>query len=394
MIEADISNYYERFAELKNYVGWTEKDQALVTACKPLVEPRFEPMIDDFYSTIQGTPNAMQVITGGDEQIQRLKQTLVIWVDQLFEGPYDENYVLRRLKVGTRHVEIGLDQVYTNVAMSRLRNQITTAIMENWTGERGELTTAVNAVNKLIDLDLAVIEDAYQIAFTSARRKEERYATIGKISGGIAHEVRNPLNVIKTSIYFLQNAKESTPKEKLEKHLARVAQAVDDANKIVSALSQFARLPSPALSPVSIHEIVSDAVEKNSLSVPVKVSIDCTLNDDQVLGESAQLLIAFGNLIRNALQAVGSDGEVTIKLCEINGKKSVVVRDNGNGISAEDLARITDPLFSTKTKGLGLGLAITKAILDSHQAELVVDSEVGEGTEFKVLFPFREPVSA
>lgn len=397
MIAADISDYYSRFLEIARYVDWSEEDSARILAAKPLVEPAFGAMVDDFYGAIQQTPAAMGVITGGETQIQRLKSTLLDWIDQMFGGSYDETYVIRRLRVGTRHVELGLDQIFVNSAMARLRQRINDAVMRGWDGGREELVATMHSINRMLDLDLALIQDAYQMSFTKMHKSMERYATIGKISGGIAHEVRNPLNVMKTSVYFLQHANEATPQEKIEKHLARIGAAVEDANQIVSALSEFARLPTPALNALSIRQIVSEALEKSRLVAEpraVRISLECTLADDRVLGESAQLLIAFGNLIRNAFQAVDADGEIRIRICEINGKKSVVIRDNGAGIKKEDLSRIADPLFSTKPKGLGLGLAITKAILDSHKAELNVESEPGVGSEFQVSFPLREATIA
>ena len=118
----------------------------------------------------------------------------------------------------------------------------------------------------------------------------------------------------------------------------------------------------------------------------------CSWSDDYILGESAQLLIAFGNLIRNACHAVNYEGEVEIVVGERNGKKMVAIKDNGIGIEEKNIKRILEPPFTTKPKGIGLGLAITKAILDSHHAELTVDSKVGQGSEFAVLFPIREEV--
>lgn len=393
MIEADISDYYSRFQELAKYVGWQVEDATRIQAVKPIVEPRFEFIIDDFYEVIRQTPATMSVITGGELQINRLKQTLINWIDQLFSGKYDEVYVIQRLRVGTRHVEIGLDQIFVNAAMSRLRSHVIESIVESMVADQQLLAPTLQSVNRMIDLDLAVIQDAYQISFTALQKKNERYTTIGKISGGIAHEIRNPLNVIQTSVYFLQHASENIPPEKSAKHLSRISTAVEDANKIVSALSEFARLPQPSLTELSMKQVVGEAMEKSlliPLPHPIKVSLECEVSDDQVLGESSQLLIAFGNLIRNALQAVDADGEVRISIRELDGKKSVVIKDNGNGIEKTDLPRISDPLFSTKSKGLGLGLAITKAILDAHKAELAVDSEIGVGSEFRVSFPIRE----
>ncbi len=389
-------SYFERYRQLQAYVGWSPADATRIASAKQLVAPSFPEMIDDFYATIKRTDNAVKVLTGGDTQIKRLKQSLTSWINQLFDGNFDEVYVDQRLRVGHRHVEIGLDQVYTNVALSRLRSSINQTVISKWRGDQTELAETITSVNRIMDLDLAVIEDAYQIAHTKRQKQEERYATIGKVSGGIAHEVRNPLNIMKTSIYYLKNAKNISD-EKRDKHISRIEAAIDDSNQIVSALSEFARLPEPNLTAISIEKIVQEAISKNVLPEEppkerMRFSVACSLSDDNILGESAQLLIAFGNLIRNACHAVNYEGEVEIVVGERNGKKMVAIKDNGIGIEEKNIKRILEPLFTTKPKGIGLGLAITKAILDSHHAELTVDSKVGQGSEFAVLFPIREEV--
>lgn len=394
MPEKVEESYFDRYRQLQTYVGWSEQDAVRVNRAKPLVAAQFPAMIDDFYAAIKQTQDALKVLTGGDTQINRLKQSLLVWIDQLFNGTYDETYVQQRLRVGHRHVEIGLDQVYTNVALSRLRCAINRNVISNWGQKQTDLAETIISVNRILDLDLAVIEDAYQIAHTKRQKQEERYATIGKISGGIAHEIRNPLNIMKTSIYYLKNA-QNISDEKREKHTSRIEAAIDDSNQIVSALSEFARLPEPKLAPVSIEKLIQEAISKSVLPEEppqneMRISVACSLADDNILGESAQLLIAFGNLIRNACHAVNFEGEVKISIGERNGKKRVAIKDNGTGIEEANLKRILEPLFTTKPKGIGLGLAITKAIFDAHRAELTVESKVGEGSEFAVLFPIRE----
>lgn len=386
-------DYFRRYCSLKEYVGWSERDRENVLSVKTIVEPEFATMVDDFYQAIERTPSAMKVLTGGKAQIARLKKSLMIWLDQLFSGVYDQKYVMQRLQVGRRHVEIGLDQVYTNVALSRLRSQIHATLVRHWSQSQQALGECLNSVNRLLDLDLSLIEDAFQMAFAKRQKREERYATIGKVSGGIAHEIRNPLNVIQTSIYFLLNAN-SIGEEKRIKHLERIDGAIKSANNIVSALSDFARLPEPRLMPQSIRKIVDDAIRMHVPAEPsggaANVVVENHLEDDSILGESAQLMIAFGNLIRNALQAIGPNGEVRVRTEDRGGKKTLVISDNGTGISRENLDSILEPLFTTKPRGIGLGLAITKAILSAHQAELTVSSIEGEGSEFAVLFPIRE----
>src|SRR5438105_97127 len=106
---------FQRYQELQRYVGLTADDAQRIQSVAGLLEPRLPAMIDDFYAEIERQPKAMKVITGGQAQINRLKETLLKWLQELLAGPYESAYVERRWKVGWRHVEIGLDQVYTNV---------------------------------------------------------------------------------------------------------------------------------------------------------------------------------------------------------------------------------------------------------------------------------------
>ncbi len=127
--------FHDRYRELQSYVGWSDDDvRRIVAAARPL-EPHLSVLIDDFYAEIERHPNASKVITGGEAQIQRLKGTLLAWVRDLLGGRYDSAYVDRRWRVGWRHVEIGLDQVYTNVALSRLRTGLSRTLHETWEGD-------------------------------------------------------------------------------------------------------------------------------------------------------------------------------------------------------------------------------------------------------------------
>src|SRR4051812_47791494 len=173
----DASRRFERYRELQAYVGWTGEDEARIVAAAPLLEPYFAGLIDDFYDEIERHPDARKVITGGAPQIERLKGTLTRWIRELFAGRYDAEYVARRWRGGWRHLEIGLDQVFTNVALSRLRTGLMDALHEEWTGEAGGLRETIRSLNKRLDLDLAIIEDAYQASSMARLQRTERLAT-------------------------------------------------------------------------------------------------------------------------------------------------------------------------------------------------------------------------
>ncbi|HMF18890.1 MAG TPA: protoglobin domain-containing protein [Gemmataceae bacterium] len=183
ILDMNADALFRRYQELQRYVNWKADDAALVTELSATVEPLFPALVDDFYAEIQKHPDALKVITGGQEQINRLKGTLILWLRELFSGCYDSAYVNRRWRVGWRHVQIGLNQVYTNVAMSRLRTGMLQALHEHWSGSAPDLLAGISALEKLLDLDLAIIEDAYQTEYTERQQRQERLATIGQLAG-------------------------------------------------------------------------------------------------------------------------------------------------------------------------------------------------------------------
>jgi PAS domain S-box-containing protein len=174
---------FRRYQELQAYVGWTDEAARRVAATATLLDPYLPLLIDDFYEEIERHPEAAKVITGGRDQIVRLKGTLLAWIRELLCGRYDQDYVARRWRVGWRHVEIGLDQVYTNVALSRLRTGLCQALQEQWTGAAEGLRQTLAALNQLLDLDLAIIEEAYQVEYVMRLQRSERLAAIGQIAG-------------------------------------------------------------------------------------------------------------------------------------------------------------------------------------------------------------------
>lgn len=158
----ELSNFFARYQQLHHYVRWSEEDLARIPVLARIIKPFFRGLIDDFYGVIRDHPTAYRVISGGEPQIARLKAALATWLEQLLSGSYDENYVEHRSLVGRRHVDIGLDQVYTNAAISRLRSGMTAILRQQWEGGPEELLDAISTLNKLLDLDLAIIENAYE----------------------------------------------------------------------------------------------------------------------------------------------------------------------------------------------------------------------------------------
>ncbi len=377
---------FRRYQELQQYVGWTEADAHRVRSIGPSLIPAFEALIDDFYAEIERHPEASKVITGGPEQTARLKRTLHGWLHELFSGRYDREYVERRWRVGYRHVDIGLNQVYTNAALSRLRRGLIKALEDHWASSTEELLACRGSLNTLLDLDLAIIEDAYQTEYQRRQTSAERLATIGKVAGGIAHELRNPLNVVKTSVYFLLNAR-NAPEEKRRAHLERIERQVGVADGVITALNDFARLPMPQMEPVDVEACLKDAIELNPLPPIVELEWAIAAPGMMVLGDRSQLSIVLGNLIRNAKDAMPDGGALRLGAALENGAVEITIQDSGKGIPPEHLPHIFEPLYSTKAKGIGLGLSISRDIVDRHHGTLNIASQLEVGSTFTIRLP-------
>ncbi len=212
----------------------------------------------------------------------------------------------------------------------------------------------------------------------------ERLAAIGRVAGGVAHELRNPLNVMRTSVYFLRNASNPAP-EKIAEHLERIERQVAASDSVISALSEFAKLPMPSLQPMSVAECLKNSAPLDSWPENVELNFDIPANLPQALADEKQLAIVFGNLIRNGCESMPSGGRLTLSARHLQDHIEVAVTDTGCGIKVEDLPRIREPFRSTKARGIGLGLALSQAILEKNRGTLIVTSEVGHGSTFTVI---------
>ncbi|MEM6329552.1 MAG: sigma 54-interacting transcriptional regulator [Planctomycetota bacterium] len=155
---------FAKFEELADYVGWTAADQRLLASHAPVLLACREALIDDFYEQIGRHPEAAAVIRGGPAQVARLKATLSEWLVQLITAPLDAEYVRRRSEVGRRHVEIGLEQRYAGAALARLRSGLLRGLEANWGGDTAGLLDVLDALEKRIDLDALIIQEAYEEA--------------------------------------------------------------------------------------------------------------------------------------------------------------------------------------------------------------------------------------
>ncbi len=220
--------------------------------------------------------------------------------------------------------------------------------------------------------------------------RREKLAILGQLASGVGHELRNPLGVMTNAIYFLE-AVISDPPAKVKEYLGILRAQVDLSEKIVSDLLDFARVKPPQRQPVTLREVVQGQLERVTRLDGVKVRIDIPENLPPALADQVQVGQVVLNLLTNAMQAIGERGGTIDVRARVRSDKLVLeVADNGSGIAAENLERIFEPLFTTKARGMGLGLAVSRALAVANGGDITVRSKEGEGAAFTLVLPVAD----
>jgi signal transduction histidine kinase len=228
-------------------------------------------------------------------------------------------------------------------------------------------------------------------------QRAERSAVVGRLASGIAHEIRNPLNFINLSIDHLRASfapKEEAPRAQYVHMLTTIKDELARLNRLVSDFLGYGRPAKLKIREVdarSLIEEVRDLVNTHAEQHGVTVSINQDGHGDSKLqGDAEMIKTCFSNLMINAIQAMPGGGALNISLRPDNGFLEIKFADTGVGIMPEDLAQIFEPYYSTKETGIGLGLPLTKKIIEEHGGKLNVESVLGRGTTFTVTL-LREP---
>jgi two-component system sensor histidine kinase HydH len=213
----------------------------------------------------------------------------------------------------------------------------------------------------------------------------EKFAALGRLSAGVAHEIRNPLNSIRGFIQYFQ--KKLSLEEEDYRYTDLMITEVDRLNRVISKLLAFSKPREPRLSIRSPYEILDHCIrviEREAQGEGLEL-IRTTCADEMplVLMDTDQITQVFLNILINAVEATPKGGKIFVK-CEMDepGRLRISVEDTGEGIPKENIDKLFDPFFSTKKKGTGLGLAIVKSIIEAHDGEIDVESEPGKGTRF------------
>ena len=248
-------------------------------------------------------------------------------------------------------------------------------------------------------------------------RRSDRLASLGTLSAGMAHEIKNPLVSIKTFAQLLPERYNDSDFRDTFSNL--IGHEIDRIDSLVNQLLRFARPAKPLLRPVHVHDVLEKSltlVGHRLYQREIKLSRFWNAEVDTIRADPDQLEQVFLNFFLNAMEAMKQGGELTV-LTEVRpaeewpvginplkGKHGeprevlrITVRDDGEGIRHEDIPHVFDPFFTTKDYGTGLGLSVVHGIVQEHGGEIEVESELSRGTAFFILLPlvrFREEVAA
>lgn len=378
------------FAEVVDYVGFTPADGQRLAAFLPRAEPHFVGIAEHFYERILAHDQAHAAITGGPEQIERLKQTLIVWMRSGLAGPHDDEFCQRRARIGHMHVRIGLPQRYMITAMNVMRLDFRRVVESELAASSiVELQALNDSLDRLFDLELAIMLETYKLEADDRLRRRERLATIGQLAASIGHDLRNPLSVMESSLYILR--RRAGADERMLKHVERIGQQIVECDSIITHLLEMARNQPPRRTTVQLRKLVDESIV--AARVPTRITVELEgIDDRELYVDHALVKQALVNLLVNSIQAQ-REGEGWIRLHAEREDDYVIltIEDAGPGFESITLPFVFEPLVTTKSSGTGLGLSLVKSVVERHGGHVSAGNRIQGGAMVKLHLPHPVP---
>jgi len=381
---------------LKEYVGFDDGAARRLQAMGSRMRPYHRRVVDGFYQAIVDDPGARAVLKS-EAQIKRLKVSLEEWLEGLFTGPYDQSYLEKRARIGRVHVKVGLEQRYMLAAMNVIRLGLHRALSEVSEDGFGPFQDHC-AIDQICDIELAIMLETYREDYVLKKTAEaESLAVMGRLTAGLAHEVRNPLNAATLQLDVLRRTAARVQDTSIRRKIERRTNVVqDELRRLSLLLDDFLNLArARRLEPVrcEVRVLLEEVVELRRPEIEsqgIEFIQDIDLGTCVLVAERDRLKQVVNNLITNAVEAVADCGQSTVQIRSRvldDGSWEVNVIDNGPGISPEIAARAFESFVTTKDAGTGLGLAIVKRIVELHGGTAKLTALPEGGTQASVWIP-------
>jgi len=385
--------------DITQCIGFGAEDERRLRLLAPLARPFIGRVVDRFYDQLLIHPTAAAVFSGGPTQVERLRELFGAWLGDVLNGTYDQSYFERRLRIGHRHVLVGLPQYFMVTGMQLVRDELARCLAPLDLPERDE---TLGSLQKILTVDLAIMLHSYQESHSEQVRTTERHAfkeqltraehlaEIGRLAASLAHEIKNPLAGMSGAIQIIRG--EMSPDDPHRPILQEILGQIGRLDATVKDLLLYARPVPPRAAPLVLGDIVGRVLnllrEEPSLQ-KVRITQGAFAADALILADDTQIEQLIMNLILNAAHASPEGATIQLGVSRHLDHVRLTVTDRGGGMSEDVRRRAFEPFFTTKTKGTGLGLSICRRIVDAHDGIIDLESRPGSGTKVTVDLPYH-----
>ncbi|MGI9554201.1 MAG: sensor histidine kinase, partial [Thermodesulfobacteriota bacterium] len=374
------------------------------------------------YKNLRSTPLSS---SGSEEQEIYQNDTLVEWLYKLQKEIFvedvisEDQYASKRIDLLRVFADLRASVIFPLLFKSELLGIL---VLGNKKSGQAYTTNDINFIRTITNQTTIAIENSFSFELVQDYADEleekniqlkdvqtqliqaEKMSAIGHLASGIAHEIRNPLNIIEGARYYLSTIYSNGRENKVaHEYLEYIQTEVVRTNRLIDSLLDFSKYQQSNIENININNVIENVLilsRKQLSDNNIKLIKNLSTNLPTLKGDSNQLWQVVINLLMNSIQAINSarsvsgEGEIVIETGEYskedmsNGKHIYLkVMDNGCGIKEGDLSNIFDPFFTKKPDGTGLGLSVSYKIIDAHDGSFFVSSEVGIGTSFMVELP-------
>src|ERR1035437_9836300 len=305
------------------------------------------------------------------EEKESVRNKLVVIAKQLAVTAKEKESVRSRLEVVAKRLALKAKQlVVTAKEKEDVRNKLAVTAKQL-------ASTAKEKENTRLKL----------VMTTDKLVRVEKLAVLGRLAGIMGHEIRNPIWVIRNSIYFLNMKFKGSMDEKVKSHMNILQTEINICDKIIYDILEFARTKPSFFTEAEINIVVEAVLSKANIPEIINVKTDLGKNLPKLNIDRVQIEQVFSNIIYNAIEAMPKGGELSVTTLQTDTFVSIAFKDTGVGIAKENTGKIFEPLFSTKAKGLGLGLVACQNIVNAHHGKIGFESKEGQGTTFTIKLP-------